>query len=467
MDGLPNSHAFAAENASEVLNGRLKLDQASQTLRNCDTLTNRLPRFSDDKCVLCQGFSIREYVSKVRSMSIRESWPLPESLVEGNQHLLPPLNRPIYRWWACQYCHEGHKHCGTRSHTVLFHGAKPENNGSKIDVIIDREIMFSIEPFSNLDMCSFGDLEEQIRKQNPIQNSGQDDNTGKNEKGIIRIANNDGKQDVYERCQNSVMSPISANPGFNNWTLECASQSDPVRPRKNGKPDANVHRANQNGNGQNLGTTSLKASINRRQLPKLSFDLMERECRIFKKLENSEKTEKAKRAKKVARFQITAKPMSIQSDKNKIKNQRPQGTRSETLDINNGDHATGVKVCPVCTTFTSATVTTVNAHIDDCLAQTSDTQKKPGQAHKRRSRTQKKRSIIDICAASPRVQNHSERGQLNHIQLLKMGKLEIDKWEENAGGSLVGHPVFHAREELRGASTEEKSITAYTPAIKL
>ncbi|GLJ23229.1 hypothetical protein SUGI_0439410 [Cryptomeria japonica] len=42
----------------------------------------------------------------------------------------------------------------------------------------------------------------------------------------------------------------------------------------------------------------------------------------------------------------------------------------------------------------------VNAHMDDCFAQASNAQKKHGKLQRQKSRAQKKRSIVDICAAA-------------------------------------------------------------------
>lgn len=54
-------------------------------------------------------------------------------------------------------------------------------------------------------------------------------------------------------------------------------------------------------------------------------------------------------------------------------------------------------------------ISTVNAHIDNCLAQVSMREKRQViRMQKHKSRTQKKQSIVDICAASPPMEMNVE-----------------------------------------------------------
>ncbi|GLJ35867.1 hypothetical protein SUGI_0719900 [Cryptomeria japonica] len=104
----------------------------------------------------------------------------------------------------------------------------------------------------------------------------------------------------------------------------------------------------------------------------------------------------------MARDQVSAGSNLTQTEKNKIDHLNLEGTKSESVNIfyiSNND-VSGLKVCPVCKIFTSTTVTAVNAHMDDCLAQVSNAQKKHGKLQREKSRAQKKRSIVDICAAA-------------------------------------------------------------------
>ncbi|KAG1364271.1 hypothetical protein COCNU_11G010980 [Cocos nucifera] len=58
------------------------------------------------------------------------------------------------------------------------------------------------------------------------------------------------------------------------------------------------------------------------------------------------------------------------------------------------------KVCPVCKTFTSTSNTTLNAHIDQCLSEESDTKRGVTKLSKLKSR--KKRLMVDIYTTAPR-----------------------------------------------------------------
>ncbi|XP_058095448.1 uncharacterized protein LOC131240925 isoform X2 [Magnolia sinica] len=66
-----------------------------------------------------------------------------------------------------------------------------------------------------------------------------------------------------------------------------------------------------------------------------------------------------------------------------------------------------VKICPVCGTFTAATINAVNAHIDSCLAQASREERRKMRtegAAKAKSRAPKKRSIVEIFAVAPQIE---------------------------------------------------------------
>lgn len=59
------------------------------------------------------------------------------------------------------------------------------------------------------------------------------------------------------------------------------------------------------------------------------------------------------------------------------------------------------KVCPVCKTFASTSNTTLNAHIDQCLAAESTCKQVINDVTKYRVKPRKKRSMVDICATAP------------------------------------------------------------------
>ncbi|KAA8524115.1 hypothetical protein F0562_010452 [Nyssa sinensis] len=75
---------------------------------------------------------------------------------------------------------------------------------------------------------------------------------------------------------------------------------------------------------------------------------------------------------------------SIEAEKSEV----VLGSDSEKLDLN----------CPVCLVFTAATVKAVNAHVNSCLADRRQLRTKA------KSRTPKKRSIVEIFAVAPHVE---------------------------------------------------------------
>ncbi|XP_077217627.1 uncharacterized protein LOC143851999 [Tasmannia lanceolata] len=59
------------------------------------------------------------------------------------------------------------------------------------------------------------------------------------------------------------------------------------------------------------------------------------------------------------------------------------------------------KVCPVCRTFSATSNTTLNAHIDQCLAVESTSKRAVIKLTDLKERPRKKRSMMDICATAP------------------------------------------------------------------
>ncbi|KAH9330177.1 hypothetical protein KI387_002285, partial [Taxus chinensis] len=412
MDTVPKSQEQAVENASEVHIPRQKSDHSTPLMfRNPSNLFKSQFHGADDPKVLCQGFSIREYVGKVRNVDIRKCWPFSESLLEenlrdGGNPRLPPLDRPHYRWRPSQTSvktdGEDQFH-GVSCHNLEGHGIEPENPTT----IIDR-IMVSLDPFEDKDSGISKELEEEIRKFSRVKISGHDDKSGKRKDGLRRRGNRDESRNDYGRRVSSVVPPFVRAASS---TLKCTSKSDggrdPQLPglHKNGKALANKNRNGKPDSGMQVHTFTSHS--------------IGSEYKSFSDMFVCEDSVKAKRATEVAEEQVTARPILLQSERSKSDNLNLQTTRTESVRHNISDmsdnEVCGVKVCPVCKTFTSTTITAVNAHIDDCLAQASDIQKKQGKMNRQKSRTQKKRSIVDICAAAPPVE-----GSFDYLENLAM-----------------------------------------------
>ncbi|KAL5972307.1 hypothetical protein ACLOJK_041560, partial [Asimina triloba] len=80
-----------------------------------------------------------------------------------------------------------------------------------------------------------------------------------------------------------------------------------------------------------------------------------------------------------------------------------ESSRTEEILSNSSaaSEAMASKICPVCKTFSSTSNTTLNAHIDQCLAVESTSKRAVTDVTKHRVKLRKKRSMVDICATAP------------------------------------------------------------------
>ncbi|XP_068658848.1 uncharacterized protein [Aristolochia californica] len=72
------------------------------------------------------------------------------------------------------------------------------------------------------------------------------------------------------------------------------------------------------------------------------------------------------------------------------------------------DEEAVLKVCPVCENFSASTINAMNAHVDSCLAKASKEEKRQMRLARAKSKTPKKRSIVEIFAVSPQVETVEE-----------------------------------------------------------
>jgi len=414
----PNCPAAAVENAlSEIRIHPHNLDKADHgfgfaTFRNPATFFQDLPRKIDGRSVLSEGFSIREYVAKVRSVDIRKCWPLSESLLqdslrEGKKPPLPPLVRPNYRWWSCHPCLEmfgEHKHFGVsldKCNSLSIE--QPEDNSKNVDHIIEQQLTVSLDTDPETGPGFSQDLDEQIRKLSTVKISGQDLlNISRSEDAIKNIENKNerveehGRNIIVPSCIKDGHSKIQARK----FTSVSEGKAQLERLQKRVKAD------------RSDGNKTHKEPDNQTQTKNSTFDLIEREGELLNGVGGGKEKVKATRAPDERADQAVTKSGSLEFDGSKIDKLDSEITKIESRRHNNFDignsEGSGVKICPVCTTFTSATITAVNAHMDNCLAQVAMTEKSQVRMQKQKLRTGKKRSIVDICAASPPVQTSLE-----------------------------------------------------------
>jgi len=418
LDTESNRPAVAVENAfSEIqvsrevripLQNHDKAEQCLATFRNPGSFFEGRPGKIDGRSVLCEGFSIREYVAKVRSVDIRKCWPLSESLLddslrEGRNPPLPPLVRPNYRWWSCHEMGGKHTHFGASFDRRNSLGIEPENCSQNVSHIVEQQLMVSLE--TDPEVGPWISQDEQPRKLRTAQISAQED--------LLHIARSEDAIKNIEHKSKRVDNCLAEEHGRN--TIK-DSHSKIEAPKRTSTSDVNADQLKRihkrvkadlsDGNHAHEKHTVIRDFDNHTQVKNSTLDLMEKEGDLVNDVGNCKKKAKAMRAPDEPVDQAQEQSVSLECEKSKIDNRNFETAKIESLRQQNLDIGTtegsGVKICPVCKTFTSATITAVNAHMDNCLAQVSKTER--GRLQKQKSRTRKKRSIIDICAAAPPVQ---------------------------------------------------------------
>eukprot|EP01018_Ginkgo_biloba_P023658 Gb_18158 [translate_table: standard] len=371
-----------------------------------------------NRSAMCEGFSIREYVAEVRSVDIRKCWPLSESLLEeslreGRNPQLPPLVRPNYRWWSCHRCLQTgngfggeHKHFGAsfEMHNSLH--SEAENSSG----IIEQELTVSLDTFPDVAQGISEDIDERAGEVVTVQLSEQKSQKPENDSIQLGRCEDDCKNEGKR-----MDDPLAEENGICNAPShcqqrhlkteapKCTSMSDEdyqiqESSAKNGKADViddpNVHKHEivhtQSGNQIQVTFGSKPMEGN---------------------LSTAEDSCQGKGTGTILPDDVAdrerTRSISLETERSKFDQLNLETNKFEQFrhnsDISNSE-ASVVKICPVCRTFTSATITAVNAHMDNCLAQVSKGEKKQVKMHRQKARTQKKRSIVDICAAAPPIQ---------------------------------------------------------------
>ncbi|XP_010273442.1 PREDICTED: uncharacterized protein LOC104608991 [Nelumbo nucifera] len=135
------------------------------------------------------------------------------------------------------------------------------------------------------------------------------------------------------------------------------------------------------------------------------------------------------------------------------------GFVSERPDLGAGKAGWGAEeekllmICPVCRSFTAATVNAVNAHIDSCLAQASREERRQmrtaaaaAAAVKSKTRAPKKRSIVEIFAVAPQIKKAEVDGD-GEAEEMSEEDLDSTKYVE-ASDTVVKRKRKHkSREE--------------------
>ncbi|KAF6159417.1 hypothetical protein GIB67_032188 [Kingdonia uniflora] len=141
-----------------------------------------------------------------------------------------------------------------------------------------------------------------------------------------------------------------------------------------------------------------------------------------------------------------------------------------------------VMVCPVCLSFKAVKVNALNAHVDRCLvAQSSTTKKRAkvvaamGKMKKKLSKVPKKRSIVEIFAVAPQIDNDNEEEEKSSegvARKLKVKQAQFKKKQkkkkENSQMAKIPSPDTFAR-QLNGSMFNkklEKALNYIAPFCK-
>lgn len=100
-----------------------------------DSISIDLEDVNGKSCVeKCGHFSIRGYVSGIRTKNWKLCWPFAlgdeDITSEKQKSLLPPLDAPKFRWWACQSCMQKFSSTGTaKDYGTGFNSCIASNSG--------------------------------------------------------------------------------------------------------------------------------------------------------------------------------------------------------------------------------------------------------------------------------------------------------------------------------------------------
>ncbi|KAJ4975066.1 hypothetical protein NE237_000172 [Protea cynaroides] len=125
-------------------------------------------------------------------------------------------------------------------------------------------------------------------------------------------------------------------------------------------------------------------------------------------------------------------------------------SEDHTLSTTTISDSMASKVCPVCKTFSSTSNTTLNAHIDQCLAVESTSKLTvKSKLGKHSVKPIKKRSMVDICATAPRctLEELDRRNGSNWASNLSMPSANVEVSAEGKKQRLSHMPLEDIEED--------------------
>ncbi|KAH9306808.1 hypothetical protein KI387_011212, partial [Taxus chinensis] len=431
--GNTSWHENVVDDSDLVMAGQMNLGGAPSA-------TSDKPEFNSDEDISCrQNFSIRDYVSMVRSNDITKNWPFSQKYLQicldsGIKPVLPPFEHPqsvrdliqekvkleaafhgsdsprnnvICGYTAANDC----KHSGNRFFIRV--AAKRTQTDQKSSRKIARRK-------SRQSVCvTLGD-------QDGITTCGEDGNQNRNGcdgvktkteeeiedfKGQLREKNQTPKAitDISEHSEG--LKPIAGTSEHSEGSNPIASTGDtelgiPCKSEYKEKDCVTI--TPQFSNGYKLSNSEITSKPNseissktrrkRTDRPEILADIKNR----FLK--------RNKQSKRMVTFEMKSQVHmdSFQKERRKqghlIEQSKSDPGRTENLVISGSSSISDgmmVKVCPVCRTFSSTSNTALNAHIDHCLDAEPNTEITETSFTKHKTKVRKKRSMADICAVAP------------------------------------------------------------------
>lgn len=413
-----------------------------------------------------QNFSIRDYVSMVRSSDIKKNWPFSQKYLQvcldnGRKPVLPPFEHPQsvrdliqekVKLEAAAAIHgsgfdrndgdTGAKDTGNRFFIRI--PAKRTHAGQKNNRKLGRE-----KPIQSLSVTS-GDQDAMTRAcRSQVRNGceGFKTKTEEDEEmkaqasedcempkaivaGISEEEDNQGSKPIADKGDMELATPLKTERKDKGSPESVEQESGHKLPNSeaSSKPNSEI-------SSRPNSEICFKARRKRTERPEILSDIKNRFLKRSKQ-SNRMLTFEMKSQELIEGFQKEGKEVKRQEHHHE--QSRADSARNENL-VNSGSSVTDgimmVKVCPVCRTFSSASNTALNAHIDHCLAVEPNALKAEIKLAKNKTKVRKKRSMADICAVAP--SRTLEDLIFATTQQLDPLQLDVSKW--NGSSIRRGH----------------------------
>lgn len=411
------------------------------------------PEFNTSVDASSQKFSIRGYVSMLRSNDIGKNWPFSRKYLQiclenGRKPLLPPLE-PVHsvrdlideevKFEARGYGKDterenlssedisGNFNNDTKhGHDNDFALHENEDGERKKSDLINNGRITSEKPWQCLHVSLEGQASGTTCREDAkvIRNGNGCDITINKEEEVEEFTGED-KQGQRARPIVSTGDKGDGEPKTAGKTEYKDSETETHRPSQQKDGQFRVKRAN----------SEISFKQRRKRVPpseissdvKTGFPLCNKQ--VNKMLTTSETK---------SQEEINHGQKEVRKREHSVEQGKPEPGRTEDF-TNSGsvipDGGMLINVCPVCRTFSSTSNTALNAHMDHCLAVKPNNEKNVSSKFtKHKMKARKKRSMADICAVAPtRTLEDLEHSTAEQLALDDGNPLDLDsfKWNDS------------------------------------